>query len=40
MNSAPLNNANPKPYGRVFGPTLEGSDVLLGGQVPWEWPAP
>lgn len=34
MNSAPLNNATAKPYGRVFGPTLEGNDVLLGAQVP------
>jgi len=33
-NSAPLNNATAKPYGRVFGPTLEGNDVLLGAQVP------
>jgi GBP family porin len=34
MNSAPLNNATPQPYGRVFTPTLKGDDLLLGAQVP------
>lgn len=34
MNSAPLNNATPRPYGRVFTPTLKGDDLLLGAQVP------
>jgi GBP family porin len=34
MNSAPLNNATPKPYGSVFTPTLKGDDLLLGAQVP------
>ncbi|WP_036177384.1 porin [Massilia sp. 9096] len=34
MNSAPLNNATPRPYGRVFNPSLEGDDLLLGAQIP------
>jgi GBP family porin len=34
MNSAPLNNATPQPYGRVFTPTLKGDDLLVGAQIP------
>lgn len=34
MNSAPLNNATPRPYGRAFNPTLKGDDLLLGAQIP------
>jgi GBP family porin len=34
MNSAPLNNATPRPYGQVFTPTLKGDDLLLGAQIP------
>ncbi|MFK3740839.1 porin [Massilia sp. TN1-12] len=33
MNSAPLNNATPRPYGRVFNPSLKGDDLLLGAHI-------
>lgn len=33
-NSAPLNNATPLPYGKVFNPTLKGDDTLIGATIP------
>ena len=34
LNSAPLNNATPLPYGRVFMPRLKGDDTLVGATIP------
>lgn len=34
LNSAPLNNATPRPYGRDFQPSLKGNDMLVGASIP------
>jgi general bacterial porin, GBP family len=34
LNSAPLNNATPLPYGKVFRPSLRGDDTLVGVTIP------
>jgi GBP family porin len=34
LNSAPLNNATPLPYGEVFTPSLKGDDTLIGATIP------
>ncbi|HBF49802.1 MAG TPA: porin [Massilia sp.] len=34
LNSAPLNNSTPRPYGRDFQPSLKGNDTLIGASIP------
>ncbi len=34
LNSAPLNNSTPRPYGRDFQPSLKGNDMLVGASIP------
>lgn len=34
LNSAPLNNSSPRPYGRDFQPSLKGNDLLVGASIP------
>ncbi len=34
LNSAPLNNSTPRPYGRDFQPSLKGNDTLVGASIP------
>lgn len=34
LNSAPLNNSTPRPYGRDFEPSLEGNEALIGASIP------